>query len=97
MWAQGTGTHTRITIDFGNGDIEVCEGLGTPIRDTNVRDEGPCGYTFTKTNRPASSFPVTLTSTYPVTIDGQGMVLGTVDRDIQFDYEVTEVQAVGSG
>ena len=101
VWAEGNATVTGFTVDFGNGDSVDCEGLGTPYPvGSEIREEGPCGYTYLHLNPTHDPYTLTITSHYAVTYllsDGETGNLGVVDRDATFDYQVSEIQIVGTG
>ena len=65
VWATVTAEYRGTTWTFGNGDSTFCEGLGTPIIDTNTEDQGPCGYTYRWPSAPSSLAPTTLPTTTP--------------------------------
>ena len=101
VWAEGNATVIGFTVDFGNGDSVDCEGLGTPYPvGSEIREEGPCGYTYLHLNPTHDPYTLTITSHYAVTYllsDGETGNLGVVDRDATFDYQVSEIQIVGTG
>src|SRR6056297_3127863 len=101
-WAEATGTLTGFTVDFGNGDVITCPGLGVPIAavqpDLDTADEGPCGYTYRASSPDDQPFQMTVTASYAITwttSDGRSGTLDTSDRSITFDYDVDEIQTVG--
>ena len=94
-WMTVTPTPESTTFDFGNGDVETCDGFGVPIDDLDTVAEGPCGYTY----REPGTYLVSATTTWAlpyVSSFGSG-ALDPMVRTTTFDYTVREVQAVGVG
>lgn len=101
-WAEATGSLTGFTVDFGNGDVVECPGLGVPIAavrpDLDTTDEGPCGYTYRASSPDDRPYRMTVTADYAIrwaTSDGRTGALDTTGRSITFDYDVDEIQTVG--
>lgn len=97
-WARVEASHTGFTVDFGNGDEVTCDGVGTPIVDPEVVDEGPCGYTYRRSSPDDTPFQVTITSNYVVTYatsTGRSGTLAPISRSTTFAYDVDEIQTVG--
>jgi len=103
VWATVTARYESTAWDFGNGDSVECEGLGTPIVDLDVIEEGPCGYTyrapsapeFTGTDDLAYHASVTgrWTVTYETSAGGSG-TLSPINRTAAFTYQVREIQTL---
>jgi len=101
-WAQVTGTFARVSIEPGDGSPPVvCDGFGTPYPEgANDPDEGPCGHTYLERTPDDQPHQLTYTITYDLnwsTSDGQSGSLGTFDRPAVFDYDIDEIQTVGTG
>jgi hypothetical protein len=101
-WAEVTGTFSQLTIDPGDGTEPFdCEGLGEPYPEgTNNPDEGPCGNTYTQSSPEDDPYRITYTNTYTITwrtSDGRSGTLDSYPRRITIDYDVDEIQTVGSG
>lgn len=98
-WARVTATLSETRFDFGNGDSVTCEGGGTPIVDTSVVEQGPCGYTYTETSDPDHPFQLAVTMTWTVWLDSSAgsRALIPIIRTTTIDYPVVEVQTVGVG
>ena len=101
-WAQVQGRFASITIDPGDGAAPItCDGLGTPYPDgANNPDQGPCGHTYTQSTPDDQPHQMTYTTTYTLTwstSDGRSGSLGTIDRSVTFDYDIDEIQTVGTG
>jgi hypothetical protein len=98
-----TARYTSTRWDFGNGDVVECDGLGTPIVDLDIIEQGPCGYTyrapsapeFTGTDDLAYHASVTgrWTVTYETSAGGSG-TLSPIDRTTAFMYRVREIQTL---
>lgn len=100
-WAQVQGTFESVTIDPGDGSPAVtCDGFGTPYPDgSNDPDEGPCGHTYLERTPDDAPHQMTYTITYEIdwaTSDGRSGSLGTFDRSTTFDYDIDEIQTVGT-
>ena len=101
VWATTRGELVSTTFDFGNGDVVTCDGFGDPIPPSKADsiDESPvCGYTYRDVS-PDGAYPLTITSTWAVSwvgSGGSGGDLGTLDRTTTVDYEVLEIQTVGT-
>jgi len=101
-WAQVQGTFQSVTIDPGDGaDPVTCDGLGTPYpQGSNDPDQGPCGHTYLERTPDERPNQMTYTITYNLTwstSDGRSGNLGTYDRSATFDYDIDEIQTVGTG
>ena len=101
-WAQVTGTFASVTIDPGDGSPPIpCQGFGTPYPEgSNDPDEGPCGHTYLERTPDDEPHQLTYTITYDITwstSDGRSGSLGTFDRPAVFDYDIDEIQTVGTG
>jgi hypothetical protein len=98
QWAQVRAEITGFQVDFGNGDVRTCDGIGTAIVDVSIVAEGPCGYTYLKSSPDAAPYVVTVTSTYAVTYTtstGRSGSLAPLTRSTSFTYDVDEIQTVG--
>ena len=88
--------------DPGDGSDHVtCEGFGTPYP-AGAEDpgEGPCGHTYLQRTPDDQPHQMTYTITYALTwstSDGRSGSLGTFDRSVTFDYDIDEIQTVGTG
>ena len=82
------------TFTFGNGDDESCGGAGTPIVDLDVIGEGECGYTYEQPG--AYSLSITTTWLLPYTSSAGPGALEPLVRTVTYDYEVREIQTVGT-
>ena len=100
-WAQVQGDFAGVAIDPGDGsDPVTCEGFGTPYPD-GAEDpaEGPCGHTYLQRTPDDAPHQMTYTITYDLTwstSDGRSGGLGTIDRSVTFDYDIDEIQTVGT-
>lgn len=104
LWARATAEHTSTTFDPGNGSDPIeCSGVGTPIVDPDIVEEGPCGYTYRSladvTN---DDLRITVTTTWTVTwetsdgsSDGEPPLV--ISRSVSTPYNVYEIQTVGTG
>lgn len=107
VWAQATATLTSTTWDMGNGDIVECAGPGVAYQGQDVprEVEGPCGYTypwpsapqFTGTDDLAYHAAVTAVWSVQMTAsDGRNDALDPIDMVFEYQYQVREIQAVGT-
>ncbi len=102
VWAQGRGVLAGFSVDFGNGDVVDCDGIGVRIEDVypdyDTYEEGPCGYTYRASSPEDDPYQVTITSTYDVTYTtstGRSGTAGIVERSVTVDYDIDELQTVG--
>ena len=101
-WAQVRGSFASVSIDPGDGSDHVtCDGFGTPYP-AGAEDpgEGPCGHTYLQRTRDDQPHQMTYTITYALTwstSDGRSGSLGAFDRSVTFDYDIDEIQIVGTG
>ncbi len=91
-----------MSVDPGDGSGPVtCDGFGTPYPEgSNDPDEGPCGHTYLQRTPDNAPHQMTYTITYALgwsTSDGRSGSLGTYDRSATFDYDIDEIQIVGTG
>jgi hypothetical protein len=101
VWATTTAVLVGTRFDMGDGTVVTCDGVGDPIPASALDSIEPspiCGHVYRDVNgrRP---FPVSVTATWQVSWTGSGGVggdLGTIDRPVSFEYEVLEIQTVGS-
>ena len=101
-WAEVEGKFDHVTIDPGDGSDPIeCEGFGTPYPvGSEDPGEGPCGYTYLQRTSDDDPNQMTYTITYRLkwsTSDGRAGSLGTYERAITFDYDIDEIQIVGTG
>jgi hypothetical protein len=98
-WARVMASLASTTFDFGNGDRTTCGGGGTAISDLESIGEGPCGYTFTERSADGAPFRITVEMTWNVWLDSSSgsRALAPISRSTTFDYEVVEIQTVGTG
>jgi hypothetical protein len=101
-WAQVQGTFASVSIDPGDGSAPItCDGFGTPYPEgSQDPDEGPCGHTYTERTPDDQPNQMTYTITYDLTwstSDGGSGSLGTFDRSVTFDYDIDEIQTIGTG
>lgn len=103
VWATTTASLESTTFDMGDGTVVTCDGAGDPIPDSkldSVDESDDCGHTYTTLGPDGEPFTVTITSTWHVTWVGSGGTggdLGTLDRTSSVEYEVLEIQTVGTG
>ncbi len=100
-WVEVTGAFSALSFDPGDGSGQVeCEGLGVAYVDgSNDPDEGPCGHTYRKRTPAESPYRLSVTNSFDIvwrSSDGQSGSLGVVDRTVTFDYDVNEIQTVGT-
>lgn len=100
VWAEVTGRFGSVAIVPGDGaDPIVCDGLGVAYTDgSDTFDQGPCGHTYTSTS-PDSGFTMTYTITYELTwrtSDGRSGSAGTFPLALPFQYDVDEIQTIGT-
>lgn len=105
VWASVTATVASIEWSMGNGDIVLCDGLGTPISDTSSVEQGPCGYTYEWSSAPQFTgtgdlaYHASVTATWQVqlvTSDGRNEYLDSLTMTSDFTYVVREIQAIGT-
>lgn len=91
------------TWDMGDGTTITCEGGGVPIERGSSAysstDEGPCGHTYRAAST-GSGYDIEVTTTWTVTwsaTDGRSGTAADVVRTASFEYEVDEIQTVGTG
>ena len=103
VWATTTARLESTTFDMGDGTVVSCDGAGDPIPESKLDSIEPsedCGHTYTKLQRDEVPYTVTITSTWRVDWVGSGGTggdLGTLDRTSTVEYEVLEIQTVGTG
>lgn len=103
VWVTITAQYSSTTWDMGTGESFECDGLGTPIVDTDTSEEGPCGFTYDNPSAPrftggGLAYEASVTGTWAITwVDYTGAtgVLGPLARTTEFDYRVREIQTVG--
>jgi hypothetical protein len=84
----------------GSDDVVTCEGFGTPYPEgSNDPDEGPCGYTYRQKLPDDAAYTITVTTEWsiPYTSSSGSGALTAIETDITYEYDVDEVQTVGSG
>jgi len=101
-WAEVQGRFNRVSINPGDGSPPViCDRFGTPYPEgSDDPDEGPCGHTYLQRTPDDQPHQMTYTITYDLswrTSDGGSGSLGTFDRAVTFDYDIDEIQTVGTG
>lgn len=105
VWASVTATVVTVEWSMGNGDVVVCDGLGTPISDTTSVEQGPCGYTYEWSSAPQFTgtddlaYHASVTATWQVqlvTSDGRNEYLDSLTMTQDYSYVVREIQAVGT-
>ena len=101
-WAEVTATFTQLSINPGDGSAPfTCEGIGTPYVDgSDDAEQGPCGNTYTQSSPDNAPYQMTYSLTYDITwqtSDGRSGTLASFDRTLTFDYDVDEIQTVGTG
>jgi hypothetical protein len=101
-WSTVQGSFASVSINPGDGSPPVtCEGFGTPYPDgSDDPDERPCGHTYLQRTSDDQPHQMTYTITYALnwrTSDGGSGGLGTFDRAVTFDYDIDEIQTVGTG
>ncbi len=103
VWATVTARYVSTLWDFGNGDSVECEGLGTPIVDTDTVEQGPCGYTYRETSAPQFTgtddlaYHASVTGRWTVTYAtsaGESGTLSPIDRTTPFTYQVRQIQTL---
>lgn len=103
VWATVTARFTGSSWTFGNGDAATCDGLGTPIVDTETAEQGPCGYTYRWPSAPRFtgtddlSYHCSVTGHWVVTYAtsaGTSGTLAPIDRTLEYRYAVRELQTV---
>lgn len=98
LWAVASLSVESTTWSFGNGDSVRCEGIGVPLADSEVVEEGPCGYTYRSASPDGASFQLSATVTWRVdyrSSAGSGSA-GTIDRTVVVTYDVDEIQSIGT-
>ena len=91
-----TAQHASTTFRIGDLETVTCDGLGVPIVDTDVIEQGPCGFTFREVPD-GGGVTVTITTNWDVTYTtpvGDGS-LGTLTTSVDVPYEILEIQTVG--
>lgn len=103
VWVTVSPRHTNTTFGFGNGDSVTCDGVGDPIEDTHpdldVVDESPiCGYTYDRSSADDEPYrlDIGMTWTLPYTSSAGTGTLPPFTRTTTLDYDVDEVQTVGT-
>jgi hypothetical protein len=103
VWATVTARYVSTLWDFGNGDSVECEGLGTPIVDTDTVEQGPCGYTYRETSAPQFTgtddlaYHASVTGRWIVTYAtsaGESGTLSPINRTTPFTYQVRQIQTL---
>lgn len=96
-------TLTESTWAMGDGTTVTCEAGGVPIERGSSAysstEEGPCGHTYRAASR-GSGYDIEVTTTWTVTwsaTDGRSGTAADVVRTASFEYEVAEIQTVGTG
>jgi hypothetical protein len=101
-WITATPMMVNATFDMGvegNEDKITCAGLGTPYPEgSNDPDEGPCGYTYRQKLPDDAAYTVTITTewTIPYTSSSGSGTLTAVTTSSSYDYNVDEIQTIGS-
>jgi hypothetical protein len=97
VYATVTAMVASTRFDLGNGDVVECAGVGTPIVDPSVVEQGPCGYTHERTSPAGVPYRLTATITWAVsfqTSSGSGS-LDPLTTTSTVDYPVGEIQTIG--
>ena len=103
VWATVTARFVGTSWSFGNGDTTTCDGLGTPIVDKDIVEQGPCGYTYRWPSAPKFTgtddlaYHASVTGHWVVTYATSAGTSGTltpIDRTTPFTYQVREIQTV---
>lgn len=97
VFATVTATVVSTRFDLGNGDVVDCAGVGTPIVDPSVVEQGPCGYTYERTSPPGTPYRLAATMTWSVsyqTSSGSG-TLDALTTTASVPYPVGEIQTIG--
>jgi hypothetical protein len=97
VFATVTATVASTRFEFGNGDVVECPGVGTPIVDPSVVEEGPCGYTYREISAPGEPYRLAATITWTVTYQtssGSG-ALDSLTTSTAVAYPVGEIQTIG--
>ncbi len=103
VWVTITANYSTSTWNMGTGEPFDCDGLGTPIADTDTDEQGPCGFSYDKPSAPqftggGLAYKASVTGTWTITwVDYTGATggLNPLDRTTPFDYRVREIQTVG--
>lgn len=98
VWITAHPELINATFKFGNGDVENCNGLGVPYEEgSNTFDPSPtCGYVYTQ----RGTFTITITTTWTIPYEssnGPGTIEPAIETETPFDYQVKEIQTVGTG
>lgn len=102
--ATVTAKLVSVQWSMGNGDVVDCAGIGTAISDSNLVEQGPCGYTYRwpssrkYTGNDTLAYDVSVTGHWEVTFTtstGRSGTLAPIDRTTSFAYQVREIQTVG--
>ena len=94
------GEYQGMRWEFGNGDFEECDDFGLPYPEgSNDPGEGPCGYTYEFDENGEAPYTVTVTTTWSFrfTSSSDSGPLGDLTGRATFDYQVYEIQTVGTG
>jgi len=92
QWATVVARFERTVWDMGNGDMVECEGLGVPISDLDIEEQGPCGYTYDWPGSHLNSVIGHWAITYRSSA-GSG-VLEPIETSTAYGYGVREIQTV---
>jgi hypothetical protein len=100
-WITATPTLSNVTFDMGTGEDPIsCDGLGTPYPEgSNDPDQGPCGYTYRQKLPDDASYTITVTTEWsiPYTSSSGSGTLAPITTRATHQYNVDEIQTVGSG
>jgi hypothetical protein len=97
VYATVTATVASTRFELGNGDVVECPGVGTPIIDPSVVEQGPCGYTYQEISAPGDPYRLAATITWTVayqTSSGSG-TLDALTTTNSVAYPVGEIQTIG--
>ncbi len=101
VWAEVRGTFSKVVVDPGDGSAPVeCDGFGVPyVEGSEDPGEGPCGHTYLQRTPADDPYRLRYAITYDIswsTSDGRSGSLGTFDRYVVLDYDIDEIQTVGT-
>lgn len=94
------GEYQGMHWEFGNDDTVDCADFGVPYEEgANDPGEGPCGYTYEFDENGDEPYTVTVTTTWSFrfTSSSDSGPLGDLTGTAEFDYQVHEIQTVGTG
>lgn len=102
-WMTVTPQLSTTEFDLGNDDRVTCDGVGVPIEDVHpdldvIEPSPTCGYTYRTSSPDEAPYQLTISAVWDLpytSSDGAGQ-LPALRRSVTVDYDVDEIQTIGT-